>query len=80
MLRHLADLGIVTEATVRSRWKIYLAGDLAAPDRDHSDEQPPLSFSDPAPEIDREAIDAALDALFRDLERLEKRTRAALAR
>ena len=78
MLRHLADLGIVTEATVRTRWKIHLAGELALPDHSHDDEQPPLSFSDPAPAIGRDAIEATLEALFRDLERLENRTRKTL--
>ncbi|MGI9510056.1 MAG: hypothetical protein ACR2QJ_12000 [Geminicoccaceae bacterium] len=71
ILWRLADLGIVTEATPRARWKIYLAGDLTAPDRDAPEAL--LALSEPMPVIDFEAIDASLDALFSDLERLDRR-------
>ncbi len=80
MLRRLVDFGIVTEATSRSRFKIYLAGDLTRFDRDRSGDgtETPLAISEPLPEIDREAVETSLDELFSDLERLDRRAKAAL--
>lgn len=86
MLRQLADLGIVTERTSRSRFKIFLAGDLALADRQRSsageaamDLEAPLAVSDPLPEIDVGGIEATLDGLFADLERLNIRATTRLA-
>ncbi|MDH3664068.1 MAG: hypothetical protein OEU92_29315 [Alphaproteobacteria bacterium] len=79
ILHRLADLGIVNEATPRPRWKIYLAGDLALSEGVHDEAVRPLAFSEPAPAVDREAIEASLDELLRDLDRVERRAQAALA-
>ena len=73
MLRHLADLGIVSEATATSRWKVYLAGDLALADVETARADEPLVLSDPLPSVDHHAIEATLTDLFADLDRLERR-------
>jgi hypothetical protein len=79
MLRQLVELGIVTEATPRARWKIYLAGDLTLANDERSGAgEGALSFSEPLPEVDRDAMEATLDELFADLERLDRRAKATL--
>lgn len=79
MLRRLAELGIVSEATSRARWKIYVAGDLKPPAVGEGEGECPLVPSAPAPEFDHDALEATLDGLFADLERLNLRTRKTLA-
>ncbi|MEM8952424.1 MAG: helix-turn-helix domain-containing protein, partial [Pseudomonadota bacterium] len=79
MLRQLAELGIVSEATATSRWKVYLAGDLASTDVETARADEPLVFSDPLPSVDHQAIEATLTDLFADLDRLERRTTSELA-
>lgn len=74
-------MGVLTAATPRARWKIYLASDLALPDRDESGAGAGRLTPGPAlPEVDHEAIDQTLEALLGDLERADRRARAALAR
>ncbi len=79
MLQHLAELGIVTAATDRSRWKIYLAGDLSVADANGGAPDRPLAFGEPVPPVDSEAIDATLDRLIADLDRAAGRAEARLA-
>ncbi|MEZ5935919.1 MAG: hypothetical protein R3F54_29205 [Alphaproteobacteria bacterium] len=73
----------MTAARLSSRWTIYLASDLSVADRDRSGAgegaTDPLGFSQPLPEIDREGVEATLDGLFAELERLEQRTEGRLA-
>jgi hypothetical protein len=78
MLRKLASLGLVTEATTRARWKIYLACDLASSSTARSPDaaSTPLAPSRPAPAIDRTAIEQTLDRLFKDLAGVERRLAA----
>ena len=73
MLRQLAELGIVSEATTTSRWKVYLAGDLALADGESAGADEPLVLSEPLPSVDHQAIEATLTDLFVDLDRLERR-------
>jgi hypothetical protein len=79
IIERLVALGILIEQTSRSRHKIFIAGDLPSPTWGDADLDAPLSFSDPTPSVDVDALGATLDGLFADLERLnervEKRTR-----
>jgi biotin operon repressor len=75
IMEKLRDLGVLIEQTARSRHKIFVAGDLAAPIQGEADPDAPLSFSEPAPAVDMDAIGATLDGLFADLERLNERAR-----
>jgi hypothetical protein len=75
ILQQLAELGVVTQATSRVRWKIYLASDLAIADRDRSGVEAPLAIGESLPEIDRDAIETTLDELFAELERTSSRAR-----
>jgi hypothetical protein len=79
MLRRLAELGIVSDMARRSRWKIYLAGDLASRTGTLRPEERPLTFSDPPPLIDAEMIESTLNGLVNDLDRLNRRAKARLA-
>ena len=78
ILHQLAELGVLTQATTRSRWKIFLAADLSVADRDRSGAEAPLELGAALPEIDRDAIEQTLDELFANLERLDQRAKAAL--
>ena len=76
MLQQLVGLGILSEATPRSRWKIYLAGDLTMQDRDRLGAGEGISLSEPLAHVDREAIEMTLDGLFTDLDRLNERAKS----
>ena len=71
IIERLADLGILIEQTFRSRHKIFIAGDLAAPVRGEA----PLSLSAPLPAVDVDTITATLCDLYADLDRLNERAR-----
>ena len=73
MLRQLAELGIVSEATATSRWKVYLAGDLVLADVKTARADEPLVLSEPLPSVDHQVIETTLSDLFADLARLERR-------
>ncbi|MGI9508924.1 MAG: hypothetical protein ACR2QJ_06205 [Geminicoccaceae bacterium] len=75
IIGRLVDLGILIEQTSRSRHKVFVAGDLPAESRGEVAGSAPLSFSDPAPLIDVDAVSATLDGLFADLDRLNERAR-----
>jgi len=79
ILADLVEKGILMLATVPRRWKIFLASDLGVADRDRLGDAAPLSLSEAPPDVDRDAIEATLDGLFADLERLDQRTKATLA-
>lgn len=79
MLRQLKELGIVSEASVTSRWKVYLASDLTLTDVETARVDEPLAISDPLPSVDHHAIEATLSELFANLERLERHAAAELA-
>jgi hypothetical protein len=78
ILQQLAELGVLIQATTRSRWKIFLASDLALAERDALGTEAPVALGERLPDVDREAIETTLDELFADLERLDKRAKAAL--
>ncbi len=70
----LVATGILVEQTARSRHKIFVAGDLTARHRDRwGADEAPLSFSEPAPALDVDALSGTLDGLFADLDRLNER-------
>ena len=73
IMERLVDLGILIEQTSRSRHKIFVAGDLSAESRDETACSAPLAFSEPAPMVDMDGLDATLDGLFADLDRLNRR-------
>ncbi len=75
IVRRLVNLEIVTEVTSRARHKIFLAGDLGRSKDGQPESEAPLSFSVPRPSVDIEAIEATLDGLFADLDRLNERVR-----
>ncbi|MEM8950690.1 MAG: hypothetical protein AAGC99_15290 [Pseudomonadota bacterium] len=70
----LVEAGILIEQTSRSRHKVFVAGDLSGPaGADGFSDGPPLSFSEPAPAVDMDAVGATLSGLFADIDRLNKR-------
>jgi hypothetical protein len=78
ILRRLADLGIVREATARARWKIYLATDLVPVDRRRPEATSAIAPSLPLPTLDPDLLGTTLDRLLADLERVQARSRALL--
>jgi|GEM_PF-7067619 len=79
ILKQLVDLGLLTEATSRSRFKVYLAGDLTSFHGDEAMADRPLAFSDPVRPVDVDALSAILDDLFADLDRVTARARERVA-
>lgn len=79
ILGQLTDLGVLTMATRRSRWKIFLAADLAIADRDGLGADGPLLTGRILPQVDHEAIEQTLDSLLLDLDRAVDKTKVSLA-
>ena len=75
VIGRLVGLGILIEQTSRSRHKVFVAGDLTAESRGETASSAPLSFSEPAPVVDVDAVSATLDGLFADLDRLNERAK-----
>ena len=67
----LTELGILIPATSRARHKLFVAGDLSAPDGTVAAADRPLISSEPMPPLDVDALGATLDGLVADLERLQ---------
>jgi len=75
IVERLVATGILIEQSARSRHKIFIAGDLPTSTRSEADPDGPLSFSEPTPSVDVDALSATLNGLFADLDRLNQRTK-----
>ena len=78
-IARLADLGILIEQTSRSRHKVFIAGDLPTETRGDAEQDAPLALSEPQRSVDIDAIEATLDGLFADLDRVNERARDRVA-
>ncbi len=79
ILGHLVDLGVLSVATERSRWKIFLASDLLLPEHHAFREGEVLSANCALPKLDHERIQQMLDGLLGDLDRAMNKTEAVMA-
>ena len=78
IIGRLAAQGVLVEQTGRARHKIFMAGDLAIGKSVDVAAEEALALSDPVKPLDVEAVQATLDQLYLDLERLAARSRAQL--
>ena len=79
VIARLADLGILIEQTSRSRHKLFIAGDLPADSGGEAGQDGALILSEPQRSVDTDAIEATLDGLFADLDRVTERARERVA-
>ena len=78
MIERLVGLGILIEQSSRARHKLFIAGDLPTEGQLGSDPDGRLSLSEPLSEVDVDGIEATLDGLFADLDRLNQRVTKAV--
>lgn len=78
IIGRLAAQGVLVEQTARSRHKIFMAGDLAIGKSTGLATEDTLDLSAPADPLDVDALEATLDQLYADLERLTARSQVQL--